>query len=103
MDTDVLVLGFQVHSCQVLELLSDGGREEHCLSALRQVLHDLINCVLEAHIEDSVDFIEHKHLQVAWVKPLALIHVLKETAGCANQDIHVLDPLLLILNVFTSY
>jgi hypothetical protein len=29
--------------------------------------------------------------------------VLKETAGCANQDIHVLDPLLLILNVFTSY
>ena len=102
MDTDVLILRFQIHSCEVLELLSDSGREKHCLGSLGQVLHDLIDGVLEPHIQDSIDFVENKHLHAARVKSFTLIHVLKETAGCENQDIHVLDPFLLILHVFTS-
>ena len=75
-DTDVLILRLKVHSSQIFQLLANGGREEQCLYSFREIFHDLLNGILEAHVKDAVDLVENQHFQISWVKALTLIHVM---------------------------
>ena len=83
-DADVLILCLEVDPGEILQLLPDGGGEQHGLHSFGEVLHDLIDGVLETHVEDAVDLVEDEHLQVARVETLGLVHMLEQAAGRAD-------------------
>ena len=57
-NADVFVFLLEIDASKLLQLLANGGREEHHLDVLWQVSHYLINSFSEAHIEESVHFIK---------------------------------------------
>jgi hypothetical protein len=67
-----------------------------------QVGQDLVNILLEAHVEHPVDFVHHKALQIVSVKRGCFIHMLQQAARCRDDDIHGLNVHLFFLQAFST-
>ena len=66
----VLILRFEIDPSQIFELFADGSGEKHSLNTFREVFHDLLEGVLETHVEQAVHLVENQHLQVTRVETL---------------------------------
>lgn len=66
----------KTQSGQIADLLGLRRTEQHGLALLGQVVDDGIHCFLEAHIQNSIGFVQNQHLQIVRLKHCGLIQML---------------------------
>ncbi|CCF42315.1 hypothetical protein CH063_12353 [Colletotrichum higginsianum] len=100
-DRDVLGVP-EAQAGQVGYLLALSGTEEQCLPRGGQVLDQGVDGGLEAHVHDTVRFVEHEDLQVIDVEAGGLIEVLQHAAGRADKDVHLGQAFGLLLEALAA-
>ena len=71
-------------------LFRHGGREEHGVAAfLGHVFEDVVNFLLEAHVEHLIGLVEDHGADIAEVDAVASDHV-AQAAGCGHDDLRLL-------------
>lgn len=93
-DVDVQRTRAQRDPCQILDLGSLGGGEEHGLTFLgRQDLDDLAHFVFETDFENAVCFVDDEGLEILEDEALGVLEVIEETAGGCNEEVDTLGEL----------
>ena len=92
----------QTQPRQVLDAPRLRRGEQERLPRRWQVLENGIERAREAHIEDAVGLVEHEHLQIRHVESHRLVEVLQKSAGCGDQNVHLAQAILLVLEVLAA-
>ena len=78
------------------------GREQERLSLPGEVLQDRVHRLFEAQVQDPVRFVQDEDLEREAVEVWGFVHVLEEPPRRADDDVGLLYPLLLRLEVFPA-
>lgn len=56
----------------------------------------------ETHVHHFVGFVKYQHLKVIGFKPICFFQVLEKSTWSTDEDIHIVNSFLFIIDIFSS-